>query len=236
MVKRSILKISPSTRQSISHRPPRLRGWFHRVAAIVALPTALTWTLSVPDGQARLGVAAFSGGVFAMFTFSALLHLRSWRSTVRERLLRLDHCGIYLAIGGTGVAVALLGLEGWPGRALLIGSLIGTLAGILVEWLPFASPRRFNNAVYLTMGWMSVMLLPWVWSDSGPMTVWLLLGGGLLYTVGAIVVGLRRPNPWPRWFGYHELFHVLVIIATILHGLMVARLATVEYPLIPLFY
>ncbi len=120
---RSILKASPSTRQALSQSRPRLRGIFHQVAAIVALPMALVWTFSVQTGQPRLAVAAFSGGVCAMFTFSSLLHLRTWRARLRERLLRLDHCGIYLAIGGTGVALALLGLEGWPDRALLIGSI-----------------------------------------------------------------------------------------------------------------
>ncbi|MDT8409274.1 MAG: hemolysin III family protein [Wenzhouxiangellaceae bacterium] len=224
MGKRSILKLSPSTRQSLSQIRPRMRGLFHLVAAIAALPTALSWTLSVQPGQPRLAVAAFSGGVGAMFAFSALLHLRAWRAELRERLLRLDHCGIYLAIGGTGVALALLGLEGWPGRALLIGSIIGTLVGIVIEWLPFASPKGFNNAAYLTLGWTSLVLLPWLWSDAGSTTVWLLLVGGLLYTVGAIIVGLRRPNPWPRWFGYHELFHALVIAAVIIHGVMLARL------------
>lgn len=224
MGERTILKLSPSTRQALSQAPPRLRGVFHRVAAIAALPTALAWTLSAQAGQSRLAVAAFSGGVFAMFAFSALLHLRPWRARVRERLLRLDHCGIYLAIGGTGVALALLGLEGWPGRALLVGSIVGTLAGIVVEWLPFASPKGFNNAAYLTMGWMSLVLVPWMWSDAGSTTVWLLLAGGLLYTTGAIIVGLRRPNPWLPWFGYHELFHALVIGAVIIHGVMVARL------------
>lgn len=159
-----------------------------------------------------------------MLAFSALLHLRTWSEEVRERMLRLDHCGIYLAIGGTGVALALLGLEGWPGLALLIGSIIGTLAGIAIEWLPFASPRGFNNAAYLTLGWMSLVLLPWIWSDAGPVTVWLLLAGGLLYTAGAIIVGLRRPYPWAIWFGYHELFHAMVIVAAIIHGVMVARL------------
>lgn len=224
MDKGPILKRSASTRYALSQTQPRLRGVFHLVAAVVALPMALIWTFSVQDGQPRLAVAAFSGGVCAMFAFSALLHLRAWRAEVRERLLRLDHCGIYLAIGGTGIAVALLGLEGWASWALLIGSVVGTLAGIVVEWLPFASPRGFNNAAYLTLGWMSLVLLPWIWSDAGPTTVWLLLAGGLLYTAGAIIVGLRRPNPWPLWFGHHELFHALVIIAAIIHGVMIARL------------
>ena len=224
MGRRSILRRSPSTRHALSQRPPRLRGIFHRVAAVIALPVALIWTVSVQAGPARLAVAAFSIGACAMLAFSALLHLRVWRARARERLLRLDHCGIYLAIGGTGVALALLGLEGWPGRVLLIGSIIGTLVGILVEWLPFASPKGFNNTAYLTLGWMPIVLVPWIWSDAGPTTVWLLLSGGLFYTVGAIIVGLRRPNPWLPWFGYHELFHAMVIVAVIIHGVMVARL------------
>jgi hemolysin III len=99
------------------------------------------------------------------------------------------------------------------------------VVGTAVEWWPSAPPRGFANGVYLTLGWSPVVLVPWLWSTAGPRTVALLLAGGLLYTVGATVVGLRRPWPAARVFGYHELFHVLVIAAIGLHGWMIADLA-----------
>lgn len=190
---------------------------------MLAWPLALTAIVLVPAG-ARIGVAAFGLGMAAMFTCSALLHLRTWPAVTYERFLRLDHSGIFLAIGGTGVAVAELGLHGWPRVALLAGMLVGVAIGITVEWLPFAPPRGFNNAVYLTLGWVPVALLPWIWMQAGALTVVLMLVGGIFYTVGAVIVGMRRPDPWPRVFGFHEIFHALVIAAVIVHAVMLVRL------------
>ncbi len=221
---RPILARSVNTERALTLPRPRLRGRSHLVAAIAAVPIAVVWTAVAPAG-ARPAIAAFSLGIAAMFTCSALLHLKRWDAHTYERLFRLDHTGIYLAIGGTGVALALLGLRGWTSWTLLIGVGVGCLIGIVVEWLPFAPPKGFNNAVYLTLGWIPVMLLPWLWFSAGPVTVLLLLGGGVLYTVGAAIVGLRRPDPWPTVFGYHELFHLLVIAAVIVHTIMIARLA-----------
>lgn len=194
------------------------------LAALLGIPAAAVCIAQAAPGRARLAVAAFTLGMLAMFTLSALLHLRRWRAETYERLFRLDHSGIYLAIGGTGVALGLVGLEGWPARVLVGGAIAGVVVGVAVEWLPFAPPKGFNNAVYLTLGWVPIMLLPWLWMTSGPLTVGLLLIGGVLYTLGAAAVGLRRPNPSPVWFGYHEVFHLLVIAAVIVHGVMIARL------------
>jgi hemolysin III len=220
---RPILERSVNTERALTLPRPRLRGRSHLIAAIITIPGALLWTAMAPPGG-RLAVASFGIGMAAMFTFSAILHLKRWDAGTYERLFRLDHSGIYLAIGGTGIAVALLGLEGWASLALLVGMAVGSLLGIVVEWLPFAPPRGFNSAVYLTLGWLPVALLPWLWFTAGPAVVALLLGGGVLYTVGATVVGLRRPDPSPTWFGYHEVFHLLVIAAVIVHAIMIETL------------
>lgn len=186
---------------------------------------AAIWIASLEPGRARLAVGAFAVGMIAMFTCSALLHFKSWHAATYERLFRLDHSGIYLAIGGTGFAMGLLALDGWPAQLLLTVSVVGVALGVVVEWLPFAAPTGFNSAIYLTLGWMPVVLTPWLWTSAGPGTVGLLLAGGVLYTVGAAVVGLRRPDPSPVWFGYHEVFHLLVIAAVVTHGVMIGRLA-----------
>jgi hemolysin III len=219
-----VLERSDSTARFVDGPRPRTRGWSHLIAAVIALPGALWWITEVAPGRARLGVAAFALGAAAMFTASALLHLRRWSDATCERLVRVDHTGIYLAIGGTGLAIGTLGLQGWPSTVLIVLAIGGTVVGTAVEWWPAAPPRGFANGVYLTLGWSPVLLLPWLWSTAGPRTVVLLLAGGLLYTLGATVVGLRRPWPAARVFGYHELFHVLVIAAIGLHGWMVADL------------
>ena len=218
------LERSVNTDRALTLPRPRLRGWSHRLAAFAAVPGALVWLATAPTLRVAIGVGAFALGIAAMFVLSALLHLRPWDAATYERLFRLDHTGIYLAIGGTGVALALLGLSGWPSHVLLLTSVVGTGLGILLEWLPFAPPRGFNSAIYLSLGWTPVILLPWMWLQAGGLIVGLLLLGGLLYTVGAVVVGLRRPDPSPRWFGYHELFHLLVIAAVAVHATMFAIL------------
>ena len=225
MSQRPILRQSLNTRRALSRPRPRLRGRSHLAAAVLCVPLVPIWIAGTPAGRARWAVAAFGAGIAAMFWCSALLHLRVWSAATQERLLRLDHTGIYLAIGGTGISLALLGLTGTPSRILLGLSVVGVASGVGIEWLPFAPPRGFSNAVYLTFGWIPVALLPWLWTHAGVATVVLLVLGGVLYTIGAVVVGLRRPDPVPRWFGYHEVFHLLVIAAVVVHTVMIARLA-----------
>jgi hemolysin III len=219
-----VLRRSVHTEMAMASVRPRLRGLSHLVAAVLMLPAAAWWAAVTPAGTPRVGVTAFAGGMAVMFVCSATLHLKPWPPHTYERLLRLDHTGIFLAISGTGVALGLLGLEGWPSVTLVTVCVVGAVLGITAEWLPFAPPRGFSNTVYLTMGWLPVLLLPWLWATSGPTAVALLLLGGAMYTVGAVVVGLRRPDLAPGWFGYHELFHVLVIAAAATHGVLVQRL------------
>jgi hemolysin III len=220
----SYLKRSFNTEYAMTAVRPRLRGRSHQVAGILGLPIAIASTLRAPAGQVRLAVASFAFGVTIMLLCSGMLHLRRWDAIVHERLLRLDHSGIYCAIGGSTAAIALLALEDWPMRVLLLGTAVGSAIGIVLEWLPFAAPRGVSNTVYITLGWLPVLLLPWVWVAAGPLVVVLIIAGGVLYTSGAIIVALRRPDVLPGWFGYHELFHVLVIGAVLLHAWAVGRL------------
>ncbi len=218
------LQVSVHTQRALAAPRPRLRGVLHLIAALAAVPTTGVLVVLAPSVFARGALTAFGGGVSAMFVASALLHARRWRAPVHERLLRLDHTGIYLAISGTGVAMGIVGLEGWPGVVLILVVTLGAALGIAVEWLPFAPPRGYSNAVYLTLGWVPVALLPWVWAASGAVTVALVVLGGVLYTLGAVAVGLRRPDPVPDWFGYHEVFHLLVVLAVLVHAAAILRL------------
>jgi hemolysin III len=218
------LKRSFNTEYAIAAPRPRLRGRSHLVAGVVALPLAIAATAQAPRGEVRFAVASFAFGVTIMLLCSALLHLRRWDAMVHERLLRLDHSGIYCAIGGSTAAIAILALDGWPRDVLLAGTLLGSIVGIILEWLPFAPPRGLANTVYLTLGWLPILLLPWIWMSAGPLVVVLIIAGGVLYTSGAIIVALRRPDVMPGWFGYHELFHILVIGAVLLHAWAVGRL------------
>ncbi len=219
-----VLRLSPNTERALSAPRPRLRGTSHLIAAVLTPPLGLWWILAAGSGDGRWAALAFTVGMGVMFAASAALHLRRWSAGTYERLFRLDHTGIYLAIGGTGVALALGGLEGWARWVLLLVAIVGVALGVLVEWLPFAPPRGFSNTVYITLGWVPAVLVPWLWIQAGPVTVVLLVIGGVLYTAGAVALALQRPDPWPRWFGYHEVWHLLVIIAVGTHAAMLLRL------------
>ena len=220
------LKRSYNTEYAMTAPRPRLRGRSHLVAGVIALPLAILSTLRAPAGELRLAVASFAFGVTIMFLCSALLHLRRWDAEVHERLLRLDHSGIYCAIGGSTAGIAILALDGWMQTGLLVATAGGSLIGIVIEWLPFAAPRGVSNTVYITLGWLPVLLMPWLWMSAGGAVVALILAGGALYTSGAIIVALRRPDVLPDWFGYHELFHAFVVLAVVLHAIAVGRLFT----------
>ncbi len=216
------LQHSHNTERALSMQRPHLRGLSHRIAFFVAIPAGIALIATRSSPAAALGALTYTIGMVAMFGASALVHLRPWPAATYERLFRLDHTGIYLLIAGTVVPLALLGLEGRARTALLVAGLGGTGAGIFIEWLPFAPPRGFSNAVYLVLGWMALGVVPSLWSQAGPEVVVLLLTGGVIYSVGAGVVGLQKPNPNPEVFGYHEIWHLMVIAAVAVHFVMIA--------------
>jgi hemolysin III len=220
----SYLKRSLNTEIAVSAPRPALRGRSHLLAAIISWPAGVVAVVTAAPGSQRLAIASFAFGAAIMFTCSALLHFKRWDAIIHERLFRLDHSGIYCTIGGTTAAIALLGLEGRTQQVLLVGAGVGTLVGIVLEWLPFAPPRGLSNTVYITLGWLPILVLPWLWVGSGVLVVLLIVAGGVLYTSGAIIVALRRPDMMPGWFGYHELFHVFVILAVLLHARAIALL------------
>ena len=216
------LERSLSTERALTLPRPRWRGVSHRVAAVLSVPAAAWLAWLAPAGTPRVAALVYALSMTIMFAVSAIVHLRPWPEHTTELLFRLDHTAIYLAFGGTATPLALLGLSGWHRTALLWGLWGAAAVGIVLEWLPFAPPKGFSNGVYLTMGWATMLLLPGLWSTAGVDAVVLLLVGGALYTVGAIIVGLQRPDPDPLVFGYHEIWHLFVIAAVVAHYAMVA--------------
>jgi hemolysin III len=196
---------------------PRLRGVSHLVAFAVWVPIAIVLVVTAPAGAARLGAVIYVLGVGSMLGVSALYHRGGWSPGTRVVLGRLDHSTIFLAIAGTYTPVALVSLDGAARTTILVVVWTGAAVGIVLQWLPIAAPRWAFTAVYAVVGWCALLVLPQLWDGLGPAGFVLLLAGGAWYTIGALVYALKRPDPWPATFGYHEVFHACTIVALLLH-------------------
>jgi hemolysin III len=202
---------------------PRLRGVSHQWAFFVALVAGVVLVVAAPSGRATLAATIYAVTVAAMFGASALYHRVDWKSLAARRWMRrLDHSMIYLLIAGTYTPFALLVLDGGLAKAVLIAVWGGAALGIGLKLLWPDTPKWLTAGVYVTLGWVAVIAFPQLASELGPVGMALVAGGGLLYTAGAVVYALRRPDPAPAVFGYHEIFHVLVIAAAVLQFVAVA--------------
>jgi hemolysin III len=205
---------------------PRLRGVFHQWAFFVALAAGAVLVIAAPSGRATFAASIYAVSVVAMFGASALYHRIDWRSLrARRWMRRLDHSMIYLLIAGTYTPFALLVLDGGLARAVLIAVWGGAVLGIALKMLWPDTPKWLTAAVYITLGWVAVIAFPELAGRLGVLGMTLVVGGGVLYTAGAVVYALRRPDPAPAVFGYHEIFHVLVIAAALLQFVAVAAYA-----------
>lgn len=201
---------------------PRLRGWIHAGTAPLALAGGVLLVGLAPTDATRWATAAFALSGVLLFGTSAVYHRGTWSPPVARVLRRLDHTNIFLVIAGTSTPLSVALLEPPLQRTLLLvswgGALLGTLARVL--WL--GAPRWLYVPVYVALGWVSVGFLPQFWDAvNGPAIVWLIAVGGLAYTTGAVVYGTKRPNPSPRWFGFHEIFHVLTVVGFVSHAVAV---------------
>ncbi len=203
---------------------PRLRGVSHEVAFFVSLVLGPLLVASAPSGAARLVTTVYAVSLAALFGCSALLHRGAWSPRVRPWMRRLDHSTIFVFIAGTYTAVVALAPLGHSGTTVLVAVWLGALAGVAVTLLWIHAPRWIAAASYLVVGWIAAAALPDLWSALGVLRFALLIAGALLFTAGAIIYARRRPDPNPLVFGYHELFHALVIAAVLCHFTLIASL------------
>ena len=222
---RAAPELSPSVVRMLSRPRPRLRGVLHRWAFVLSVPVGVVGVVAASGALERVALAWFAFGTTFMFGVSALVHWRRWDPARYHRLIQLDHTAIYVCIAAHAVPVALLVLEGELRVAMLAALFGGATVGIVLEWIPFHPPKGLMNALFLTLGWFPVVLLPWIHRGTDGVNFALLLVGGAWYTVGALVVGAMRPDPWPDTFGYHEIWHTCVVIAVVLHTVLAWRLA-----------
>jgi hemolysin III len=206
---------------------PRLRGVFHQYAFFVSLAsgTLLVLLSAATTTRAALAAAVYAVSVSALFGVSALYHRISWTPPARRRMRRLDHSMIFLLIAGTYTPVGLLVLEGTLATVVLAVVWVGAVAGIAVELAWTTAPRWLGGTVYLALGWVAVVAMPQLFARLGMAGGLLIVAGGLVYSAGAAVYALRRPDPVPATFGYHEVFHLLVIAGVAAHFLAISLFA-----------
>jgi hemolysin III len=193
---------------------PRLRGVSHQWAFFASLVAGITLVAAAHSDRARLALTIYAASVAALFGTSAIYHRVNWRSlSARRWMKRLDHSMIFLLIAGTYTPFSLLELKGATATAILVAVWAGAGLGIILNLAWIDAPKWLTAAVYIALGWVAVAAFPQLISNLGLLGTGLLGLGGVLYTAGAVVYALRRPDPIPTVFGYHEVFHALVIAA-----------------------
>ncbi|HLT83430.1 MAG TPA: hemolysin III family protein [Phototrophicaceae bacterium] len=196
---------------------PRLRGWIHAGTAPLALVAGIVLVALAPAGAATVSTAVFAVTAVLLFGTSAVYHRGTWRAPAAAVLRRLDHANIFLLIAGTYTPLSVLMLPSDTARVLLTVVWVGAVAGILMRVFWLGAPRWLYVPIYLALGWVAVWFLPTFFREGSPAIMWLVIAGGLSYTAGALVYGLKRPNPSPRWFGFHEIFHVGTVGGYVCH-------------------
>ena len=207
---------------------PRLRGWIHAGTFPVVLVASIVLVVVAPPVAGKVSCAIFGLSACLLFGTSAVYHRGTWSPRIAGVLRRADHSNIFLIIAGTYTPLAVLLLPQRTATILLAivwgGAVLGLLARIL--WLD--APRWVYVPIYVALGWVAVGYMPQFWTTTnGPAIVWLVAAGGLAYTLGAVVYGIKKPNPSPRWFGFHEIFHVLTVVGFTCHyvAIMLAAVA-----------
>lgn len=193
-------------------RKPLLRGWSHVVAAVGAALATVAMGLRCSNDPPLLIVALVYGlSLCEAFTASAIYHLGRWRAPWQQRLRAFDHASIFVLIAGTYTPIAFNVLAGWERLIVLAAVWLQAGVGVAMKVRLLGLPRGVSTALYLGMGWSALLVAPTLLRALPATAIAALIAGGLAYTVGALVYVMRRPNPLPRVFGFHEVFHLLVI-------------------------
>jgi hemolysin III len=216
-------------RETADEIKPRLRGWLHAATSPLAFFSFVVLLVLADDTRLRVGAAVFMVSALLLFTVSALYHTRTWSDQARVVWKRFDHANIFIMIAGSYTPFSIMLLE--PDHAAVMLTLVwgGAILGVLFRIFWVGAPRWLYVPLYLALGWAAVVYLP-EFSREAPTSVFvLMIVGGGLYSLGAAVYGFKKPDPWPRWFGFHEVFHTFTIAAFVVHYVGVSILAYSGY-------
>ena len=192
---------------------PRLRGVSHQWAFFASLGAGAALILAASGAEAVIAMSIYAFSLSAMLGTSALYHRVTWTPDVRRWMRRLDHTMIFVFIAGTYTPFAMLVMHGELANIVLIVVWASAAGGLILNLVWIDSPYWVTTVVYMSTGWVAIVTLPQLWNEIGPIGVGLIALGGALYSAGAVIYARRKPDPRPQVFGYHEIFHVLVIAA-----------------------
>jgi hemolysin III len=215
-------RIGEQVRDTLHEVKPRLRGWIHAGTAPLSLAAGILLVVLSPTAASRVGSAVFATSALLLFTVSAIYHRGTWSPRTWRFWRRFDHANIFVLIAGSYTPFTLLLLEGRERLVLLSVVWTGALLGVAFRVFWTDAPRWLYIPIYMALGWAALFYLgDFARSASTAVLVLMAVGGGL-YTLGGVVYGFKRPNPYPRWFGFHEVFHTLTIAAFVAHYLGVS--------------
>lgn len=200
---------------AIEHKPT-WRGWIHAGTAPLALIAGIVLVIVADGALAKTASAVFALSSVLLFGISAVYHRFHWQERTRVLLKRLDHANIFLLIAGSYTPISLLTLPSPTDWILLSVVWAGAIVGIAFRVFWLGAPRWLYVPIYLALGWAAVAFLPQIWAANA-VTAMLVIAGGLAYSVGAVIYGMKKPNPFPGRFGFHEIFHVCTVIAFLCH-------------------
>jgi hemolysin III len=210
--------------ESVAEVKPKLRGWLHLATAPLTLAAGIVLIALSPTAATRWGSAVYVVSSVLLFSTSAIYHRGRWSPRVGDVLRRLDHANIFLLIAGSYTPFSLLLLTGTPRVVMLAVVWSGALLGVAFRVLWIGAPRWLHTPIYMALGCAAVFFLPQFARGAerlgvgvGIAVMILIVLGGALYMLGGVVYGFRRPDPWPRWFGFHEVFHSLTVMAFVTH-------------------
>jgi hemolysin III len=215
---------SPLNRAENDFTKPLLRGHFHQAFFFLALGACLMLISNGTSARAVFSAIVYSVSLINLMGTSALYHRVHWKEFQRMWMRRLDHSAIFILIAGTVTPVCMLALSPHSGNQLLILIWSAAAFGVIQSLLWVRAPKWVSAVFYVAMGWMAAPYFSEIRTSLGMNSLILIILGGIIYTLGAVTYATKRPNPFPKVFGYHEIFHTLVIVAAVCHFLVIYRL------------
>ena len=196
---------------------PLLRGWLHLICFFLAIPAGVLVVSLASSAEARVGAVVYAIGLVALFGVSGFYHRGNWSTRWRRRMSQLDHATIFVMIAGSYTPLCVVVLDGSTRVAMLVTAWAGAALGAVLAWLDGRRVRAIRSGLYIALGWAVCLAAPQLASRLSSTELLLIAAGGVLYTVGAVSLATHWPNPSPRVFGYHEVWHTLVVAAVVCH-------------------